>query len=161
MTLIEKWLIRILGAEGGYVNNPNDPGGETKWGISKRSYPLLDIKNLTIEDAVEIYKRDYLGKLKWREYHDGVAYQLLDLAVHSGVKRATKILQEAIHVKPDGIIGPITISRINQISESDLIMLLIAKRIEFLTGLPTWNSFGKGWMRRIAADLQYGAEDSD
>lgn len=159
--LIERWLVRILSSEGGYSNHKDDPGGETKWGISKRSYPSLDIKNLTVLDACEIYKRDYLEPLRWREYHEGVGFQLLDLAVNSGVRQAIKLLQKAIAVKQDGIIGPNTIRRLNSLSESDLIFLLLAERIDLLTDLPTWNSFGRGWMKRIASNLRYGAEDTE
>ena len=158
---IEKWLIRTLGHEGAYSNHEGDPGGETKWGISKKSYPLLDIKNLSVQEAAEIYKRDFLEPLRYNEYHPGVGYQLFDLAVHSGVKQAIKLLQKAISVKQDGIIGPNTLRRLDNLSESDLIFLLLAERIEFLTDLPTWKIFGKGWMRRIAANLRYGADDSE
>lgn len=158
---VEKWLIRILGHEGGYSDDPDDPGGETKWGISKRSYPHLDIKNLTVEDAAEIYKRDFLAPLKWERYADGVAYQILDFGVNSGPRTAIKRLQRELGVKDDGVVGPITIARINALSESDLIMILIAARIEYMTDLRNWPEHGRGWMRRMAKNLRYGAEDSD
>lgn len=158
--MIKEWLIRTLGHEGGYSNHQGDPGGETKWGISRRSYPHLDIKNLTVEEAAEIYDRDYLEPLRYKEYHDGVGYQLFDLAVHSGIRQAIKLLQKAINVKQDGVIGPITLRRLGTLAESDVIMLLIAARIDFLTDLPTWSTFGKGWMRRLADNLRFGADDS-
>lgn len=159
--MVEKWLIRTLGHEGGYVNNPKDPGGETKWGISKRSYPELNIKNLTVEEASEIYKRDFLRPLRYDQYHDGVAYQLFDFAVHSGPREAIRQLQQAISVKVDGIIGSNTIRRLDNLSESDLIMLLLAERIDFLADLPGWVDSGRGWMKRVAQNLRYGAEDSE
>ena len=70
---VEEWLKRILGHEGGLSDNPKDPGGLTKWGISQRSYPHLDIRNLKVEEAVEIYKRDFLRPLKADQYSGGVA----------------------------------------------------------------------------------------
>ena len=155
------WLIRILGHEGGYVYDKNDPGGETRWGISKRSYPYIDIRNLKVDEAAEIYKRDFLKPLKADQYSDGVVYQMFDFAVNSGPDRAVKELQKVLGIEDDGVIGPITIGRINALSESDLIMLIVAARLEFMTGLRNWANHGRGWARRIAANLRYGAEDSD
>lgn len=159
--LVKEWILRTLDHEGGYSNDPIDPGGETKYGISKRQYPNLSIKDLTIEEAADIYIKDYLEPLNWGLYHQGVGYQLFDVAVHSGIKQAIQLLQKAISVKPDGVIGPVTIRRLDALSESDVIMLLLAARIDFLTDLPTWSRFGKGWMKRMAGNLRYGAEDSD
>jgi len=156
---VEKWLVRIKGHEGGFWDDP--VGGPTKWGVSKRAYPHLDIANLTVEEAAEIYRRDYLKPLQWERYHDGVAYQLLDFGVNSGPKTAIKHLQRELGVKADGVVGPVTIARIGSLSESDLIMILIANRIEFMTNLRNWDSAGRGWMKRMAKNLRYGAEDSD
>lgn len=158
--LIQTWLSRLFDHEGGYSNDPRDPGGETKYGISKRSYPQVDIKNLTLQDAADIYLQDFLAPLKWDMYADGVAFQLLDFAVNSGPPEAIKRIQREVGAKPDGILGSTTISRISAMSESDLIMLLIASRIEFMTGLKNWPDAGRGWMRRMAKNLRYGASDS-
>lgn len=166
------WLERILGHEGGFSLDPNDrgnyTGGEvgigelkgTKWGIASNTYPHLDIKNLTSIDAAKIYRADYLEPLAADLYADGVAFQLLDFAVNSGPRRAIKSIQKVVKVKADGIIGDKTIDAINQYSESDLIMLLTAYRIDFMTRLKTWKHHGQGWMRRIAGNLRYGAIDS-
>ena len=156
---VEKWLVRILGHEGGFWDDP--VGGPTKWGISQRSYPHLDIPSLPVEYAAEIYKRDYLNPLQWERYHDGVAFQLFDFGVNSGPKTAIRHLQRELGLKDDGVVGPVTITRISALSESDLIMILIANRIEFMTDLRNWDSAGRGWMRRMAKNLRYGAEDSD
>lgn len=154
------WLKRILGHEGGYVNDLNDPGGETKWGISRRAYPGAAIPNLTVEDAAEIYSSDYLTPLEADNLLDGVAFQLLDFAVNSGVETAKRQLQRALGVAEDGVIGPITLKAINALPESDLIMRLLAARLDYLTRLSTWPEYGGGWVRRIAQNLRYGAEDS-
>ena len=158
---IQSWLVRILGHEGGYSDDRKDPGGETKWGISKRSYPSLNIKELTVESASEIYINDYLEPLKADNYEDGVAYQLLDFAVNSGVGTALRRIQMAVGVADDGHIGPATLGAMAKHSESDLIMLVLAQRIDYMTYLMNWPSHGKGWARRIATNLRHGAEDSD
>lgn len=151
---------RTAGLEAGYVNNRNDPGGETKYGISKRSYPDEDIKNLTEERAKELYFRDFWSRLDGDKLYDGVAYQLFDFAVNSGIETAVRYFQRALNVADDGHWGPISQDASERISESDQIMRLIAERQEFQTKLSTWPSFGKGWARRNATNLRYGAEDS-
>ena len=158
---IQSWLVRILGHEGGYSDDRKDPGGETKWGISKRSYPNLNIKELTVESAAEIYIKDFLEPLKADNYEDGVAFQMFDFAVNSGVGTALRRIQMAVGVADDGHIGPATLAAIAKHSESDLIMLVLAQRIDYMTYLKNWPSHGKGWMRRIATNLRHGAADSD
>lgn len=151
---------RVLGHEGGYVNNPKDPGGETKWGISKRSYPNVDIKNLTRDQAKDIYRRDFWNIVRLSEVYDGVAFQLMDFAVNSGAGNAIRALQRACGVAPDGHWGPISAKALEAMAETDLIMLVLAERLDFMTGLSNWADAGKGWARRIATNLRYGAEDS-
>lgn len=158
--IVSGWLTRILGSEGGYVDNPADPGGETRWGISKRSYPDLDIKTLTIDAAAAIYVRDYLAPLRAAEMPPSVTFQLLDFAINSGVDRAVVCLQRAVGATADGHIGPATVAAVARHTAADVVMLLLAERMEFMTGLSVWPQFGKGWARRIAQNLRYGAEDS-
>lgn len=160
MSIFRLLIDRILGHEGGYVNDPADPGGETKWGISKRSYPHLNIAALSREEAIEIYYTDFWLPLKADRFHDGVAFQLLDSAVNSGITQSVRFLQRALGVADDGIFGPVSLKASQEQSESDQIMLFIAERIEFMTKLKNWPNHGKGWMRRIAQNLRYGAEDS-
>lgn len=151
---------RVLGHEGGYVNNPADPGGETKWGISKRSYPTLNIKELTRDDAVAIYKRDFWDRINAAELYDGVAYQTLDFAVNSGIGTAVRALQRALNVADDGHWGPVTATAAKTMSETDQIMRIVAERIDFMRKLKSWATFGSGWMARMAGNLRFGAEDS-
>jgi len=152
---------RVIGHEQGYVNDPNDPGGETKWGVSKRSYPNIDIKNLSREDAKRIYHRDFWMRINGGDLYDGVAYQLFDFAINSGVETAIRYLQRAIGVADDGIWGPRSQTALNGMTESDVIMRLSGERLMFMTKLVNWPHAGKGWARRIATNLLYGAEDSD
>lgn len=152
---------RLMGHEGGYVNDPNDPGGETQWGISKRSYPGLNIKTLTRDQAKEIYRSDFWNRVHADLLPDGVAFQLFDYAVNSGVETAVRHLQRAVGVADDGVWGPMSRMAAGAMSESDLIMRLNAERLYFMTGLRNWPHHGRGWARRIAQNLRYGAEDSD
>lgn len=155
-----KFIERILGHEGGYVNDPNDPGGETKWGISKRSYPSVDIKNLTRDGAIAIYLRDFWNPLKADRFHDGVAFQLLDSAVNSGISQSIRFLQRAVDVADDGHWGPMSQTASEKMDEADQIMGFNAERIEFMTKLKNWKHHGAGWMRRIAQNLRYGMQDT-
>lgn len=121
MVFVARW-------EGGYVNDPNDPGGETKYGISKRSYPQLDIANLTEAEAKAIYERDY-----WQASGaDGLPWPLslvvFDSAVNAGVAKARGWLQTSA-----GSVG-----------------FYLALRLEFYTKLPHWQHFGAAWSRRVA-----------
>jgi lysozyme family protein len=151
---------RVLGAEGGYTYNPADPGGETKWGISRRSYPNLDIKNLTRDQAIALYRRDFWDAAKLGDLPLSIASQMLDFAVNSGAGTATRALQRAVGVADDGLVGPHTIAALRASEPHDLIMRFLAERLVFMTGLRGWSDFGKGWARRIAQDLRYGADDA-
>lgn len=151
---------RLLGHEGGYVNDPNDPGGETNWGVSKRSYPNEDIQNLTRERALEIYRRDFWDRIHGDELHDGVAFQVFDFAVNSGIETAVRSLQRALGVADDGYWGPLTAQAAKDVTESDQIQRILAERLDFMTRLRNWPHHGRGWARRIAQNLRYGATDS-
>lgn len=151
---------RLIGSEGGYVNNPLDPGGETNWGISKRSYPTVNIRTLTREGAKLIYRRDFWDRIHADSLADGVAFQTFDFAVNSGIETAIRYLQRALGVADDGFWGPISQLAANSMSESDIIMRLCAERLDFMTKLSNWPSFGRGWARRIANNLRYGAIDA-
>lgn len=151
---------RLLGHEGGYVNDPNDPGGETNWGISKRSYPAIDIKALTRDGAKAIYRRDFWDRVHADRLPDGVAFQMFDFAVNSGIETAVRALQRAIGVADDGHWGTVSQAAADRMSESDQIMRLNGERLDFMTRLSNWPHHGKGWARRIAGNLRYGAQDA-
>lgn len=151
---------RLMLHEGGYVNDPNDPGGETRWGISKRSYPHLDIRSLTREQAAVIYRRDFWDRVHADKLPDGVAFQMFDFAVNSGIETAVRALQRALDVSDDGHWGPISQAAVDSTSEPDLILALNAERLDFMTRLKNWPHHGKGWARRIAQNLRYGTLDS-
>jgi lysozyme family protein len=160
MDLFQIAINRLLDNEGGYVNDPNDPGGETKWGISKSSYPNLDISTLTRDQAIAIYKSDFWDKINGDAMPPGIGFQVLDFAVNSGISTAIRALQRAVGVADDGNFGPVSMAALKSADPADTIMRFLAERLLFMTGLSGWASFGRGWARRIAADLRYGAQDT-
>src|SRR5688500_5755337 len=145
---------RLMGHEGGYVNDPADPGGETQWGISKRSYPHLNIKTLTREQAKAIYLTDFWDRIRGDSLCDGVAFQVFDCAVNSGIGTAVRYLQRAVGVADDGHWGPFSQAAAAAMSETDTIMRLNGERLDYMTRLKTWPNHGRGWARRIAQNLR-------
>lgn len=151
---------RLLGHEGGYVNDPNDPGGETNWGVSKRSYPNLDIAALTREGAKAIYRRDFYDRINAAGLPGSVVFQLFDFAVNSGPETAVRYFQRAIGVADDGHWGPHSAAAAFKTSEADMLLGISAERLDFMTRLSNWQYAGKGWARRIAGNLRYAMKDN-
>jgi lysozyme family protein len=144
---------RLIGHEGGYVNDSRDPGGETKYGISRRSYPGEDIAGMTLERAKDIYLRDYWGPAGCDAVPHGIKFDLFDMAVNSGVQASIKCLQKACGEREDGILGPRTLQAVQSMPTSRIVGRFNGARLEFLAGLSTWPAFSRGWARRIAANL--------
>lgn len=142
----------IIGHEGGYVLDSRDPGGETKYGISKRAYPSLNIKDLTLADARVIYLADYWVEIEADSLPDSARLMVFDCAVNTGVGMAKKLLQRAVGTKDDGIIGPKTRAAIS--NTPDLAMKFAGFWLQYYTDLPGWQTYGKGWARRVANDLR-------
>lgn len=151
---------RLIGNEGGYVNDPNDPGRETNWGISKRAYPNIDIRTLTRAAAKTIYHTDFWQRIHADGLPGAVAFQIFDFAVNSGIETAVRYLQRAVGVADDGHWGPISQAAMRLLSETDIILSLNSERLEFMTKLVNWPTAGRGWARRIAQNLRYGAQDT-
>lgn len=168
----DKAFERLIGHEGGYSIDRNDPGNwtggkvgsgtlkGTKYGIAANTYPNLDIKNLTLTQAKEIYRNDWWNKLGANLLHPAIVYQLWDFAVNAGKSRAIKELQQAVGVLDDGIIGPKTIASVKAKDVNDVLLLLASERLRFYTSLSTWATYGKGWTNRVAENLKYAAEDN-
>jgi lysozyme family protein len=155
----------VLAHEGGYSFDPRDPGGETKYGISKRQYPELDIKNLTLEQAKAIYKRDY-----WQYdalLDQDVATKVFDAAVNLGTARAVRILQEAVNavgptrIAVDGVFGPITAAAANGCNPRALLQEIRARlAVEYAqlaASNPSLRAFLLGWMRRAVNGIDHVA----
>jgi len=160
MTAFDRSFERLIGHEGGYVDDPADPGGATKWGISQRSYPHLNIAELTREDARRIYRADFWERINADLLPPSVAFQLFDFAVNSGIETAVRYLQRAIGVADDGYWGPHSRKVASRTSETDMVMLLNAERLDYMRRLKNWRYHGSGWAGRIANNLRYGAADA-
>lgn len=151
---------KLMIVEGGLTMNPKDKGnwtggkvgvGELKgsnFGISAAAYPNEDIKNMTRERALFLFKRDYWDKYKCNQLKDSMSIMVSDFAYNSGIW-SIKILQRCLNVKQDGIIGPITISRCNSMSQELLVENYKNQRLQFLRSLSSWSSFGRGWTNRV------------
>lgn len=144
---------KLIGHEGGYTHNLKDPGGETKFGISKRSYPALDIADLTLDDAKAIYKRDFWDRAQCDRLHPDLAFQVFDGAVNSGIGNSIRWLQEAAGVAVDGVVGPLTVRKVGDMEPSIIVARYNGVRLKFMASLSTWDVFGRGWARRIATNL--------
>ena len=147
--VLEMCAKELMVTEGGYVNAPRDPGGETKYGISKKAYPNEDIKNMTQERAIYLFKRDYWDKCKCDNMPDALSIVVSDCAYNSGTSRANKILQECLGVTVDGIIGPKTLGAIEKQDLQKLLWKYHDNRLNFLKSLSTWEVYGKGWKDRV------------
>lgn len=143
---------------GGYVNDPADPGGETKWGISKRSYPHLDIRNLSREDAYAIYYADWWCRYRIREIEDEqIATKVLDMAVLMGPDDAGRYLQISLNalgagLKVDGVIGSKTVGAANA-ADSRLVLPILRAlaAMHFYNEVARWPASAKfleGWLKR-------------
>ena len=139
--------------EGGYANDPRDRGGETRYGISKRAYSAIDIKALTLADAKAIYRRDYWRPVGCEAVPEAVRFDLFDMAVHSGIHAAICTLQRAVGADEDGVVGPVSLAAIQGLAPAVLVARFNGARLTMMTELATWQTFGKGWARRIAANL--------
>jgi len=141
----------VIGLEGGYVDDPDDPGGETKFGISRRAYPNLNIANLSKADAFTIYRRDYWFKAGCEDLPDRLASAVFDCAVNQGVDRAKRLLQKAARVKVDGRIGPLTRAAIAAADEDTLLLDFLSHRLRAYATTRNANRYMRGWSRRILA----------
>jgi len=162
----ESALKAILHHEGGYVNHPADPGGMTNLGVTKRVWEEWvghevdekTMRNLTPEIVGPMYKVKYWDKVKGDDLPAGVDYVVFDAAVNSGPGRAAKWLQACVGVDPDGGIGPKTLAAVNAFDASQLVEDYAKRRLSFLMDLQTWDTFGKGWSRRVAEVQKTGLD---
>lgn len=141
-------ILKVIDIEGGYVNDPRDPGGETKYGISKRSYPKEDIKNLTKERAYEIYLNDYWNKVQADKFKFPLNLMVFDFAVNSGPSRAIKTLQMVVKTTQDGVLGPMTLKAVEAQDFEELCANYMTAREFFLLSLDKPH-YIKGWTNRL------------
>jgi lysozyme family protein len=149
MQLFDLALELVLEHEGGYVNDPKDPGGETIYGISRRAHPDAWRNGTPSKDqAAQIYLNDYWLAADCPELQPAVAVFLFDTAVNVGVRQSVRLLQRALRVTDDGILGPITRGAANKADPAELLPRLAAERLAHYAALSTWQRFGRGWSKR-------------
>lgn len=163
---------RLIGHEGGFTNDSKDAGNwtggkvgvgkllGTKYGIAANTYPLLDIPNITLDQAKTIYFNDWWKRLGADKFHPAITFQLWDFAINSGRYRAIMELQNACGVLADGVLGPITYNKVNSMDLNDVLMLILARRLRFLASISGFNTYGAGWVNRCASNLEFASQDN-
>lgn len=143
-----EWLMRWEGEA--FENDPDDPGGATKFGIDQRSHPKEDIRHLTRDRAKDIYGAEYWGAVKADDLPLGVGEVVADIAVNNGRGRAIKWLQQAVGTTADGVLGPVTLAASQQANKHELILALINRRAEFYRDIARGRTakFLGGWLNR-------------
>jgi lysozyme family protein len=145
----------LLGNEGGYVNNPNDPGGETMWGITK-SVAVANGYVGAMKDLPQATARAIAKKVYWDPYAldnipFAIAFQVFDTAYNGG--KPVQWLQQSLGVPADGVMGPATLAAVNKANAWQVVARFSAYRLKYYTGLTTWSTFGKGWTTRVIDNL--------
>jgi lysozyme family protein len=148
----------LLGHEGAYSNHPNDPGGETMWGVTKavaRADGYVgEMKDFPVEAAKSIYREKYWDAVQAEKLPPTIRYAVFDAAVNSGPSTSIKWLQESVGATPDGVLGPKTLAAINELNPEGILRRMLAKRLTAMTNMSGWPSFSRGWARRIATLLE-------
>ena len=153
----DKSLIKVLEHEGGYVYHPEDPGGETNLGVTKKVYDnwiaendlvVKDMQDITVNDVMPIYKKNYWLKAKCDQLPIGIDYIIFDMSVNHGVSRAAKFLQGVVGAEQDGVIGSKTLAMVDKMEQADIVEALCLEREDFYRNLKTFNTFGNGWLNR-------------
>lgn len=150
----------LISHEGGFSNRPfaDDPGGATMYGVTEKTARASgytgDMRNFTLSQAKEIYKRQFWDACQCDAMPDPIRYPLFDAAVNSGVNQSIKWLQSCLGVKVDGALGAVTKQAANMASPQILRQQMIGKRLSFMTRLDNWHANAKGWSRRIASILE-------
>ena len=149
-------LDMLLKHEGGYVNHPKDPGGMTNLGVTKRTYDEFHgtdideegMRKLKKSDVEPIYRSNYWNRCRCQDLPSGVDWAVFDFAVNSGTGRAAKALQKAVEAEQDGSIGPMTLMKVKDHEVVNIINRIAIYREQFYRSLSTFDTFGKGWIRR-------------
>lgn len=152
-----KALKAVLLHEGGFVNHPKDPGGMTNLGVTKKVWEAWigkavgekEMRALTPATVAPLYKKQYWDAVKGDELPSGLDYLMFDFAVNAGPRRAIQTMQKAIGTRPDGVIGPRTMAALKAADPTELITKFSMEKELFYKALPTFATFGRGWLRRV------------
>lgn len=153
----ERCLAEVLEQEGGYSNDPGDPGGPTKYGITiwdarmywRHGATAADVRSMPLDIAKQIYHAKYWNAISGDDLPGGVDLAVFDYGVNSGIHRAAMVLQRLAGVVDDGKIGPLTLAAVATKHPADLVVAMCTERLHFLQHLSTWRLFGRGWGRRV------------
>jgi lysozyme family protein len=160
MSNFQECLDLVLKSEGGWVNNPSDPGGETNLGVTKRvwveyvGHPVESLKKLTKEDVAPLYELKYWRPCYCEVLPRGLDFVVFSMGVNAGPGRSIKLLQQSIGCVPDGVIGPKTRDLISSSNGADIIKKFSTARREYYQSLKTFPIFGKGWLLRVDREEQ-------
>jgi hypothetical protein len=154
-----------LAYEGGFCDNPSDPGGATNFGITKRTLEAFlghevtvdDVRSMSSGTAIEIYRANYWNQMRCGDLPAGVDLMVFDFGVNSGSATAVKALQALVHATQDGAIGRVTLGAVAAQAPADLVSGLAQSRMAYLRALAGFADFGDGWTRRVA-DVQQKAQ---
>ena len=153
----DKSFTLLLKSEGGYVDNPADPGGRTNLGVTQNTWESWvgrpsnekEMRGLTPSDVAPLYKKKFWDACSCDDLSAGVDYLVFDFAVNAGIGRSAKTLQSAVNAIPDGSIGKVTIAAVNNIPVKNVINRFSVLKEEFYKSLPTFEIFGEGWLSRV------------
>jgi len=147
----------VLKSEGGFVNNPKDPGGMTNLGVTANTWSSFkgratnekEMRSLTRDDVAPLYEKKYWDACKCDDLPSGIDYLVFDFAVNSGPGRSIKMLQRALGLPEDGAVGPVTLQNVDVMDKTELISRFSDAKKHFYESLPTFATFGKGWLKRV------------
>lgn len=158
------FIERVLAHEGSYSNHSDDPGGETNWGVTKRTALANgytgSMRAMTRAQAIEIYKKAFWERYRCGEMPYAISFQFFDACVNHGYGNAARMLQRAVGAADDGVIGNKSMDAIHAMSENDVLMRFNCERLVFYTKLSNFKTFGKGWVNRVAQNLLLASQDN-
>lgn len=155
---------RVLSHEGGYVNHPKDPGGETNWGVTigvaRENGYTGPMRTMPRSEAIRIYRRAFWDRVGGDNLPAEVVFQVFDAAVNHGIGNAVRWMQRTVGAAEDGRVGPLTLRAVKAYDTADFVLRFNAIRLRFYTSLSTFATFGRGWTNRVAGNLDLAARDN-
>ena len=147
----------LLKHEGGFSDHAADPGGKTRFGVTevvaRREGYRGDMRDYPLDEAKRVYQKLYWNALRLDDLRSEFRFDLFDAGVNSGVAQTVRWMQRIVGVTVDGLLGPRTLSAVNNSDAAKFLAKFNGQRLLFMTSLSTWPSFGRGWARRIAENL--------
>lgn len=150
-------FVLLLQSEGGYSDDPKDPGGRTNLGVTQtvweswvgRASNEKEMRNLVPTDVEPLYKRKYWDACRCDDLPTGLDYVVFDFAVNAGVGRSIKTLQSSVDATVDGQLGKMTLDAVSKFPTDVTIFRFSDEKVKFYKSLPTFSTFDKGWLDRV------------